>query len=79
MTKPPTTRIIGSSPISFVSEETGEQYHIPLSALAFDASKAAVDSSGWSPGKGKKLSSKDEKLLQALLARLLRQGVLSKP
>jgi hypothetical protein len=77
-----TIAVIGLSPITYASEDTatlGQQFQIPLSALTFDASKGAIDASGWVPAKGKKLGTKDAVLVPLLLADLLKRGVLSAP
>lgn len=70
--------VIGLSPVTFASEDTGQEYQIPLSALTYDDTKAAIDASAWPPIKTKKIGTKDAKLVPLLLADLLKRGVLSK-
>jgi hypothetical protein len=72
------TPVIGLSPVTFASEDTGQEYQIPLSALTID-SKGAIDASAWPPIKKSTLGTKDKKLVPLLLADLLKRGVLSAP
>jgi hypothetical protein len=70
--------VIGLSPVTFTSEDSGQQIQIPLSALTFDTAKGTIDASAWQPPtKNKKLGAKDTVLVPLLLADLLKRGVLS--
>jgi len=75
------TAVIGTSPITFASEDTatlGQQTQIPLASLSFDA-KGAIDASAWPPIKNKKLGTNDTAVVTALLTDLVKRGVLSAP
>lgn len=67
--------VIGSSPVTFISEDTspGVQFQAPLSALTI--TNGAVNSSNWKPKTA--LGANDAKILAALLQDLLARGVIS--
>ena len=74
--------VIGASPVSFISEdEVGVVVQIPLSVLTI-AHGAVTIAGSWKPplpGQVFKVGGNDVKLVPALLASLLAQGLISPP
>lgn len=71
--------VLGASPVSFVSEDTGGsdtgvQYQVPLAALTIDPTTGKVDPSAWTAPSG--VTATDLTNLDAILADLLARGVI---
>ena len=70
-----TSKVVGLSPVTFASEDTGVEIQIPLSSLTIDSTTGAIDASGWISATAAKAN--DQALLGVLIPDLQKRGVIA--
>src|SRR5438067_6335643 len=71
-------RASGVSALTFVSEISGTQHRIPLSALPID-SHGQIDFTKWAAEEAAKFATEDRALMGSLVTDLLKRGIVSAP